>query len=167
MLFAAKLFKKIGPGFITGASDDDPSGIATYSQAGSQFGYRMLWLSLFTTPLMMAVQEMCARIGMTSGRGLMGVLKRHTSRRVVWFLSLLLLVANTVNIGADLGAMAEATRLILPGSTWLYLGLIAAGGMSEVHRALDRDLNRVVAMKVIRRDFAAEPALVARFVEEA
>lgn len=126
MLFAAKIFKKIGPGFITGASDDDPSGIATYSQAGSQFGYRMLWLSLFTTPMMMAVQEMCARIGLTSGRGLMGVLKRHTSRRVVWFLSLLLLVANTVNIGADLGAMAEATRLILPGSTWFYLGLIAA-----------------------------------------
>jgi len=121
MFSPAKLFKKIGPGFITGASDDDPSGIATYSQAGATFGYGFLWMALFTTPLMMAVQEMSARIGLTSGRGLMDVMKRHTGRRVVLSLSLLLLAANTLNIGADLAAMAAAAKLVLPGPGWAYL----------------------------------------------
>lgn len=125
MFSPTKLFKKIGPGVITGASDDDPSGIATYSQAGAQFGFGMLWTALLTTPLMTSVQEMCARIGMTTGRGLMDVLKRHASRRVVLTLCTLLLFANTVNIGADLGAMAAAARLVLPGSQILYLFVFA------------------------------------------
>lgn len=126
MFHPQKFFKKIGPGVITGASDDDPSGIATYSQTGARFGYQFLWLSLFTTPLMMAVQEMSARLGMVTGRGLADILRRHVSVRVVVALSSALFLANVVNIGADLGAMAEALRLIVPGSFWLYLGLFAA-----------------------------------------
>ncbi|MBI4093254.1 MAG: Nramp family divalent metal transporter [Candidatus Kerfeldbacteria bacterium] len=125
MFHPKKIFKRIGPGVITGASDDDPSGIATYSQAGAQFGYQLLWLSLFTTPLMMAVQEMSARLGMVTGRGLAGILRRHVSAKVVLVLSLLLFTVNTINIGADLGAMAEAARLILPISSWLYLIVFA------------------------------------------
>jgi len=112
---------RIGPGVITGASDDDPSGIATYSQAGSAFGVGLLWLALWTLPLMIAAQEMCARIGMTSGCGLAETMKRCFPARTILLLSLLLFVANTINIGADLGAMAEAARLILPGPQWAWL----------------------------------------------
>lgn len=125
MFHPKKFFKKIGPGVITGASDDDPSGIATYSQAGARFGYSLLWMAFFTTPLMMAVQEMSARLGLVTGRGLADILRRHSSVNVVLVLSSLLFVVNTVNIGADLGAMTEALRLVLPGPGWLYLLLIA------------------------------------------
>ena len=112
---------RIGPGVITGASDDDPSGIATYSQTGAAFGYGLLWLALWTLPLMISVQEMCARIGMVSGCGLAETMKRRFSSRTIAVLCLLLFVVNTINIGADLGAMAEAARLIAPGPTWLWL----------------------------------------------
>ena len=112
---------RIGPGVITGASDDDPSGIATYSQTGAAFGYGLLWLALWTVPLMVSVQEMCARIGMVSGCGLAETMKRRFSSRTIAVLCLLLFVVNTINIGADLGAMAEAARLIAPGPTWLWL----------------------------------------------
>ncbi|HZA06181.1 MAG TPA: divalent metal cation transporter [Nitrososphaeraceae archaeon] len=104
----------LGPGVITGASDDDPSGIATYSQAGAQFGFGMLWLALFQYPLMMVVQETCARIGLVTGSGLAAIIKQKYSRKVIFPLATLLLIANTINIGADIGAMAASVRLVYP-----------------------------------------------------
>lgn len=104
----------LGPGLTTGASDDDPSGIATYSQTGAQYGFQLLWLALFTFPLMSIVQEMCARIGMVTGRGLAGTIRLHFSRRVLYICTLLLFAANAFNIGADLGAMAKGAQLIFP-----------------------------------------------------
>jgi NRAMP (natural resistance-associated macrophage protein)-like metal ion transporter len=105
--------KKLGPGFITGASDDDPSGIATYSQTGAQFGYTQLWTALWSIPFMIVIQEMCGRIGMVTGTGLAGVIRKHYSGRLLFGAVLLLLVANTINIGADLGAMASSAALII------------------------------------------------------
>jgi NRAMP (natural resistance-associated macrophage protein)-like metal ion transporter len=104
----------LGPGLTTGASDDDPSGIATYSQTGAQFGFSMLWLSLWTFPLMSVVQEMCARIGLVTGRGLAGNIRVHYSERILRFCTLLLFAANAFNIGADLGAMAKGVQLLNP-----------------------------------------------------
>src|SRR5438094_5015939 len=98
-------FGELGPGLITGAADDDPSGISTYSVTGAAFGYAPLWTALFSFPLMVAVQIMCARLGMVTGRGLAGVLRRNYSRWVLWGACSLLIVANVVNIGADLGGM--------------------------------------------------------------
>src|SRR6202049_5075412 len=89
----------LGPGLITGASDDDPSGIATYSQAGAQFGLGTLWLALFQLPMMIAIQEMCARIGLVTGSGLAGIIKKRYSKKTVYPIISLLLVANTINIG--------------------------------------------------------------------
>ena len=123
---ARRFFRDLGPGLITGAADDDPSGIATYSSAGASFGFGLLWTALLTIPLMSAVQLMCARIGLVSGRGLASVLRRHYSARLLWFACLLLLVANVVNIAADLGGMAEAVELLsgLP-SLWLIMPVTA------------------------------------------
>ncbi len=104
----------LGPGLTTGASDDDPSGIATYSQTGAQFGLGMLWMALWTFPLMSTVQEMCARIGMVTGRGLAGNIRIHYSKRILRITTLLLFAANTFNIGADLGAMAKGLQLLNP-----------------------------------------------------
>lgn len=106
-------FKKLGPGFITGASDDDPSGIATYSQTGAQFGYGQLWVALWSIPFMVVIQEMCGRIGMVTGTGLAGVIRRHYSKKLLYGAVLLLLIANTINIGADLGAMASSAQLLI------------------------------------------------------
>ena len=111
----------LGPGLITGASDDDPSGIATYSQAGAQFGYSLAWVMLFSWPLMCAIQETSARIGRVTGRGLAGNLKRHYPRGVPYTLVALLLVANTINLGADLGAMAAAVTLVAGGPPLAYV----------------------------------------------
>ena len=105
--------KSLGPGIITGASDDDPSGIATYSQAGAQFGFGMLWMALFQYPMMTVIQEMCARIGLITGSGLNTVIKSRYSKKVVFPLTSLL-IANTINIGADIGAMAASVRLVFP-----------------------------------------------------
>src|SRR5688500_15977694 len=102
----------LGPGLITGASDDDPSGIATYSQAGAQFGYGLGWTMIFTYPLMSSVQMISARIGRTTGHGIAGNLRRHYPPWLTVSLVVLLLTANTINIGADLGAMADATALV-------------------------------------------------------
>ena len=119
-----KLTKKIGPGVITGASDDDPSGIATYSIAGASQGYNLLWSSLLTFPLMAAIQEMCARIGVVTGKGLAGNIKTHyKSKFALYFLAVLIISANTINIGADLAGMAEATRLLLPVNS-LFISLL-------------------------------------------
>src|SRR5207237_7139874 len=98
-----KFFAELGPGLITGAADDDPSGISTYSVTGAAFGYAPLWTALFSFPLMAAVQLMCARLGMVSGRGLASVVRNRYPRWVLWSSCLLLVVANIVNIGADLG----------------------------------------------------------------
>lgn len=108
----------LGPGLTTGASDDDPSGIATYSQAGAQFGFRFLWLAPLTFPLMAVVQEMCARIGLVTGRGLAGNIRVHFSRRVLYICTSLLFIANAVNIGADLGAMAKGVQLLNPSANF-------------------------------------------------
>jgi len=104
----------LGPGLITGAADDDPSGIGTYSQAGAAFGTGLLWMALYMLPLMIAVQEMCGRIGLVTGKGIASIVKSHYSRRALRLSVALLLIANTINIGADLGAMAASTRLLLP-----------------------------------------------------
>lgn len=126
MFHFRKYLKTIGPGVITGASDDDPSGIVTYSQTGARFGFQYLWLALFTTPLMMAVQEIAARLGLVTRQGLGRLVRRHVSRRVAVGLAVGLLVANIVNIGADLTAMATVTQLVVPGSMFLYLLFFAA-----------------------------------------
>ncbi len=105
---------KLGPGLVTGAADDDPSGIATYSQIGAGYGFKFLWLSIFSFPLMSIVQEMCARIALVTGRGLAGNIKKHYSKHALHAVIILLFLANTLNIGADLGAMAQAIDLIIP-----------------------------------------------------
>lgn len=111
----------LGPGLTTGASDDDPSGIATYSQTGTQYGFGFLWLSGWTFPLMAVVQEMCARIGMVTGRGLAHNIKVYFSKRVLYICTVLLFAANTFNIGADLGAMAKASQLLAHGANFYAL----------------------------------------------
>ncbi len=118
---AADYWKTLGPGLTTGAADDDPSGIATYSQMGASRGFGMLWLAPFTLPLMGAVQEMCARIGLATGVGLAANIKRRYAKKTLVFCTLLLLFANVFNIGADLGAMAEGTRLVFPGMPFALL----------------------------------------------
>jgi Mn2+/Fe2+ NRAMP family transporter len=110
----SRIAKSLGPGFITGAADDDPSGIATYSQTGVMFGFSQLWVVPLTYPFMTAVQEMCGRIGMVTGQGLSGVIRNRYSKIVLATSVLLLLVANTINIGADLGAMASSMQLVIP-----------------------------------------------------
>lgn len=107
-------FKIIGPGVITGASDDDPSGIGTYSQAGALFGFGMLWMALFLFPLMYTIQEICGRIGLVTGSGLGKVIKDKYSNKVMLPLASLLLIANTINIGVDIGAMASSVRILFP-----------------------------------------------------
>ena len=107
-----RFFANLGPGLITGAADDDPSGISTYSVTGASFGYMPLWTAVFSFPLMAAVQLMCARLGLVTGRGLAGVVRLHYPRWVLWSACALLIVANVFNIGADLGGMAEATEMM-------------------------------------------------------
>ena len=118
MVLRFNIFKNalrfLGPGLITGASDDDPSGIATYSQAGSKFGLGMLWLAIFLYPLITVIQEMCARIGLATGDGIAGTMRRKYSKKVVFPLVSLLIVSNTINIGADIGAMAASVTLVFP-----------------------------------------------------
>ena len=120
-----KLADALGPGLITGASDDDPSGIATYSQAGAQFGYGLIWTLLLTYPLMCAIQMISAQIGRVTGKGLAGNMRRHYPLMLLYGLVGLLLVANVINLGADLGAMAAAIRLLLPGPQWAYVAAFA------------------------------------------
>jgi NRAMP (natural resistance-associated macrophage protein)-like metal ion transporter len=118
--------KQLGPGLITGAADDDPSGIATYSQAGAQFGYNMLWTVLFTYPLMVGIQMVSARLGYVTGKGLAANVKAVFPLPILYGLVGLLLIANTINIAADIAAMGEATRLLLGGSAHLYSVLFGA-----------------------------------------
>jgi NRAMP (natural resistance-associated macrophage protein)-like metal ion transporter len=122
----------LGPGLTTGASDDDPAGTVTYSQTGAQYGFQLLWLAAFTFPLMAVVQEMCARIGLVTGRGLAGTIRIHFPKWITYTCAVLLFAANTFNIGADLGAMAKVVQLLEPhwsfaliviGFTVLSIGL--------------------------------------------
>ncbi|MGH6741954.1 MAG: NRAMP family divalent metal transporter, partial [Bradyrhizobium sp.] len=110
-----RTWQVLGPGLITGASDDDPSGIATYAQVGAQFGFGMSWVMLFSFPLMAAIQEICARIGRVTGRGIAGNLRGYYPAWLLRATVGLLLIANVINLGADLGAMGDALYLVLGG----------------------------------------------------
>lgn len=116
----------LGPGLVTGAADDDPSGIATYSQTGAQFGYGQLWTAAYMLPLMIAVQEACARIGLVTGKGVTTIVKEHYSKTVLYSVVGLVVVANVINIGADLGAMASAAQLLVPAPFILLTLLFTA-----------------------------------------
>jgi len=116
----SRLIKNLGPGLITGAADDDPSGIATYSQTGAQFGFGQLWTALYQLPLLLAVQELCARIGSVTGKGLAGVIKQYYPRYILIGVVMLVVVANTINIGADIGAVAAAAGLVVHLPLWLF-----------------------------------------------
>ncbi|OGK55934.1 iron transporter [Candidatus Roizmanbacteria bacterium RIFCSPLOWO2_02_FULL_38_10] len=118
---AKSFWRTLGPGLTTGASDDDPSGIATYSQTGAQFGFQLLWLAAFSYPFSAAIQDMCARLGMVTGRGLAANIRRHYPKWVLYTCTILLFTANTINVGADLGAMAKATQLIVPQASFAFL----------------------------------------------
>ncbi len=125
-----RFFSDLGPGLITGCADDDPSGISTYSMAGAVFGYALLWTALISFPLMVSVQMMCGRLGMVTGRGLAGVIRRRYSKWILWGACSLLIVANVVNIAADLGGMADAMQMVtgINSLVWtpLYTALIVS-----------------------------------------
>lgn len=123
---AEEYWDTLGPGLTTGAADDDPSGIATYSQAGARYGLQLIWLSLYTYPFMATVQEMCARIGIITGQGLAANIRQHYSRNALYAATALLFFANTLNIAADLGAMSAATRLLLPNFGFELLVILFA-----------------------------------------
>jgi NRAMP (natural resistance-associated macrophage protein)-like metal ion transporter len=119
----------LGPGLVTGASDDDPSGIATYSQVGAQFGYGMLWTMVFSYPLMAAIQEVSARVGRVTGCGISANLRRYYPRPVLRGVVALMLIANVFNLGADIGAMGAAAQLLLPARTWIYILLFGLASL--------------------------------------
>ncbi len=123
---AEEYWETLGPGLTTGAADNDPSGIVTYSQAGARYGLQLIWLSLFTYPFMAVVQEMCARIGIVSGEGLAANIRRHYTPRVLYATTALLFFANTLNIAADLGAMAATSRLLFPSFNFGLLIILFA-----------------------------------------
>jgi NRAMP (natural resistance-associated macrophage protein)-like metal ion transporter len=132
----ARGLQVLGPGLITGASDDDPSGIATYSQAGAKFGYSLGWTLLLTFPLMVVIQEIAALIGRTTGKGLSSNIRSHYSTRILYPIVFLLFLANAINVGADLGAMGDALALLLHGSKALYIvlfGLICTAAEIFIH----------------------------------
>ena len=120
-----RFVRVLGPGLITGASDDDPSGIGTYAIAGASFGFNTLWMALVTFPMMASVQYMYAKIGMVSGRGLAGVLKIHFPRKLVYVSVLGPVVANSINAGADIGAIAAGINLLVPIPVWSLIVPIA------------------------------------------
>jgi NRAMP (natural resistance-associated macrophage protein)-like metal ion transporter len=122
-----RLVRVLGPGLITGASDDDPSGIGTYAQAGARYGFATLWATLLLLPLMTAVQYMCAKIGLVTGRGLAGVLREHYPRAVVYPAVIALVIANTLNAGADIGAIAAAINLLVPIPAIVFIVPVSLG----------------------------------------
>lgn len=130
-IVSAKYFNKLGPGLITGASDDDPSGIATYSQAGAQFGSGLLWTSLWLFPILSVIQEMCGRIGLVTGKGLGKNIKENYPRPILYMCAILLIINNTFNIGVDIGAMAKSIQLIAPNASFVFL-VILIGVLSMV-----------------------------------
>jgi NRAMP (natural resistance-associated macrophage protein)-like metal ion transporter len=136
-------FKSLGPGLITGASDDDPSGIGTYSQAGAQLGYGIGWTMLLTFPLMAAIQEISGRVGRVTGRGIAGNVCRHYSQTLLTVIVALLFIANTINIAADLGAMADATKLLIGGPGIAY---VVVFGVLSIAAQVFFDYKRYVAV---------------------
>ena len=158
-----RFFRELGPGLITGAADDDPSGISTYSVAGAVFGYTGLWTALFSFPLMAAVQLMCARLGMVTGRGLAGVIRKRYSPWVLWPACAVLIVANVFNIGADLGGMADAMQMVtgLRAYFWtpLFAGIIIALLFWTSYRAMARVLKwlTLVLFAYVITAFLAHP----------
>jgi NRAMP (natural resistance-associated macrophage protein)-like metal ion transporter len=137
------LLKALGPGLITGASDDDPSGIGTYSQAGAQLGYGIGWTMLLTFPLMVAIQEVSARVGRVTGKGIAGNVRQHYSVPLLNVVVALLFIANTINIAADLGAMADATKLLIGGPGMIY---VVAFGVTSVIAQIFLDYKRYVSV---------------------
>lgn len=125
---AEEYWHTLGPGLTTGAADDDPSGIATYSQTGAQYGFQLLWLAWFSFPLMAIVQEMCARIGVVTGKGLAANIRHNYAPWVLYVATILLFAANTFNIGADLGAMAQGLQLLFPKTNFAALVVVFAAG---------------------------------------
>jgi NRAMP (natural resistance-associated macrophage protein)-like metal ion transporter len=140
---ARDLVKTLGPGLITGASDDDPSGIGTYSQAGAQLGYGIGWTMLLTFPLMAAIQEISARVGRVTGHGIAGNVCRHYSMWLLNVVVALLFIANTINIAADLGAMADATKLLIGGHGIIYVVIF---GVTSVVAQIFLDYQRYVSV---------------------
>ncbi len=121
-----QILKRFGPGIITGASDDDPSGIGTYTQAGALFGIRTLWTAPFSFPFMAAIQEISGRIGIVTGQGIASIIKKYYSKKILWACVSLLFVANTINIAADIGAMAQSLQLVFGGNFWIFICIITA-----------------------------------------
>ncbi len=158
---ARNYWRILGPGLTTGASDDDPSGIATYSQTGAQFGFGMLWLSLWTFPLMSVVQEMCARIGLVTGRGLAGNIRVHYSTRALRFCTFLLFGANAFNIGADLGAMAKGMQLLNPGLSfgWLVVGFALISLMLQIFTPYERYARYLKWLALVLLSYVASSVL--------
>jgi NRAMP (natural resistance-associated macrophage protein)-like metal ion transporter len=151
------LLQIMGPGLITGASDDDPSGIATYSEAGASYGYALGWTLLFSWPLMCAIQEISARIGRVTGRGIAGNLKQHYPRPFLYVLVTLLLAANVINLGADLGAMGAALKLVVGGPQLLYVA--AFGLVSALLQVFSRYSRYVSVLKWLCISLFAYPAV--------
>src|ERR1700745_603470 len=125
-------FQKLGPGLVTGASDDDPSGIGTYSQVGAQFGYSLLWTMLLTYPLTAAIQEISARIGRVTGVGIAANLRKNYPRPLLYSVLFVVSVANVFNLGADIGAMGAATQLVLPGNAGLFIAIFGFASLAAV-----------------------------------
>lgn len=140
----ARFWRTLGPGLITGAADDDPSGIATYSLAGAQFGTGLLWLPVISWPLMWAVQYSCARIGMVTGRGLMSALRLRYPRPVLFAMVVALFVANAINIGADLAGMADGAELLTSVNSHIWVVLFGVGLMFGTVRLRYRQMARVL-----------------------
>ncbi len=159
-----KFYSELGPGLITGAADDDPSGIGTYSVAGARFGFGPLWTALFSFPLMVAVQLMCARLGLVTGRGLAAVVRLRYPRYVLWTACLLLVIANTINIGADLAGMAAATRMVAgiptPWSAPVFALLILVLLFAASYRSVARVFKwlTLVLLSYVAAAFITRPA---------
>ncbi len=161
--FVNRSVNKLGPGFITGAADDDPSGIATYSIAGAQFGYKLLWMTLFITPLMIAIQEMCGRIGMVSGVGLAGAIRKYYSRNLLYVTVGLLCIANTINIGANLGAMSASIQMLFGLPFFFWLIVITIGTiLMEIFIPYDRYAKYLKWMALTLLVYAATALVVTR-----
>jgi NRAMP (natural resistance-associated macrophage protein)-like metal ion transporter len=129
---AKHFFEKLGPGLITGASDDDPSGIATYSQVGAQFGYWLLWTMVLSYPLMTAIQEICARIGRVTGVGIAANLRKNYPTAILYTVLILMAAANTFNLGADIGAMGAAAQLLIPGNVSIFIVIFGIASLVGV-----------------------------------
>jgi NRAMP (natural resistance-associated macrophage protein)-like metal ion transporter len=129
---AVGFLQNLGPGLVTGASDDDPSGIGTYSQVGAQFGYGLLWTMVFSYPLMAAIQEISARIGRVTGVGIAGNLRKNYPKPLLYAVLFIVSVANVFNLGADIGAMGAATQLVVPGNAGLFIAIFGIGSLAAV-----------------------------------